>query len=124
MKADPALARQYYRQSGSAPAVLGLWLMGASELAGEVGGPLAFSVVVVAVTMLFFQLRKRGRAAGDRRPSRGHRPLVAAAAAAAGGRFGGGAGARRRAGGAAGAMMIEREGDEVVGGGGGGGDGE
>lgn len=115
VNADPALARQYYRQSGSAPAILGLWLMGASELAAEVGGPLAFSVVVVAATMLLFQLRKRGRGAGGR-ASRGHRPLA---------RFGGGgAGARRRAAGAAGAMLIEREGDGVVGGGGGAGGGE
>lgn len=112
------MARQYYRQSGSAPAIVGLWLMGASELAAELGGPLAFSVVVVAATMLFFQLRKRGRGAGGR-PSRGHRPLEAA------GRFGGGgAGARRRAGGAAGAMLIERVGDGAVDGDGGGGDGE
>ena len=117
MKADPALARQYYRQSGSAPAILGLWLMGASELAAEVGAPIAFSVVVVAVTMLFVQLRKRGRGAGGR-PSRGHRPLGAA------GRFGGGAAARRRGGAAHGAMMIEREGDEAVGADGHGGDGE
>lgn len=106
--ADPTLARQYYRQSGSAPAILGLWLMGASELAAEVGEPLAVSVIVVAATMLLLHLRRRGGGSGGGRPGRDHRPLAAA------GRFGGGGGAAGRGrggGGAANAMLIEREGD-------------
>ena len=107
VKPDPARARQYYRQSGSAPANLGLWLMGVSELAAELGAPIAFSVVVVAVATLFVQLRKRGLGAGCR-PRRGQRPLEAA------GRFGGGAAALRKEDGAHGAMTIERAGGKAV----------
>lgn len=58
---DPALARQYYLRSSSAPAVLGLWLMGLSDFVTEVAGPLALSMVIVGFTMVAFRLRKRMR---------------------------------------------------------------
>ncbi|CAB1117981.1 unnamed protein product [Ectocarpus sp. CCAP 1310/34] len=113
VEADPALARELYRRSGSTPALLGLWMMGASDLALEIGAPRAVSAVRVAATMLAMRLLgKRHRGGSGRR----HRqPVqVGAAAAVAGGR---GRGGRGRGGGGGGpvggsALLIEREGDE------------
>ncbi|CAM9880395.1 unnamed protein product, partial [Laminaria digitata] len=64
VKADPTLARQYYRRSSSSPAVVGLWLMGASDVFAEVALPFALSIVVVGVTMMAMKFLKgrRGRA--------------------------------------------------------------
>ncbi|CAN0499811.1 unnamed protein product, partial [Ectocarpus sp. 12 AP-2014] len=85
VEADPALARELYRRSGSAPALLGLWMMGASDLALEIGAPLAVSAVVVAATMLAMRfLGKRPRGGSGRR--RRQPVQVGAAAAVAGGR--------------------------------------
>lgn len=53
------MARDYYRRSASAPAMLGLWLMEASDVVADIGAPLALSAMLIVAIVLVVKFFKR-----------------------------------------------------------------